>query len=149
MTQFKRELYDQFEMSMLSRGKVSLHMKVECIQIKEGILMTQKAYTQNILLTFGMKNCELAITIIDEKLKLKADMSKKEVDSIQYCNIVGKCLCLIHNQPDIQFAIGIISRFMARPQKSHLLISKRILCYIKYTQDYGILYRNNNQSYLS
>lgn len=32
---------------------------------------------------------------------------------------------------------------MARPQKSHLLVAKRILKYIKNIQDYKKVYKNN------
>lgn len=81
---------------------------------------------------------------MDKKRKLKIDMEEEEVDPTQYCSIVGKCLDLTHIQPDIQFAIEVISRFMARPQQSHLLVAKRILCYIKGTQNYEILHQNDN-----
>lgn len=39
-------------------------------------------------------------------------MKEEEVDSMKYHSIISKCLYLIHVHFYIQFAIGIISRFM-------------------------------------
>lgn len=89
------------------------------------------------------------MTPVDEKLKLKVDMEEEEVYSIQYYSIDGKYLHLIYIYFHIQFATRIANRFMPRPQKSHLLVAKRILCYNKYTHDYEIVYRENNQNHLT
>lgn len=85
----------------LLRREVIFYLKSKCIQVKEEIFIIQKAYIQNILITFGMKNCKPKIILIDEKLKLKFDIDKKEVDFIQYHNIIRKYLHLIHTQFDI------------------------------------------------
>lgn len=43
--------------------------------------MTQKAYAQNILATFSMKNCTRTTIPVSKKIKLKIDMGEK-IDSI-------------------------------------------------------------------
>lgn len=128
----------------LLRREVIFYLKSKCIQVKEEIFIIQKAYIQNILITFGMKNCKSKIILIDEKLKLKFDIDKKEVDFIQYHNIIRKYLHLSTLNLIFNFKARVVNRFMARPQKSHLFAAKRILHYIKHIEDYGILYKNKN-----
>ena len=43
---------------------------------------------------------------------------------------------------DISFAVGIVSRYIQNPKKSHLDTVSCILRYVKGTIDYGILYKN-------
>lgn len=77
MTKFQKELHDHFKMSKLSRGEVILYLKAKCIHIKKEIFMTRKAYAHNILVIFGIKNYILAITPMDEKLKLMVDIKEE------------------------------------------------------------------------
>jgi hypothetical protein len=41
---------------------------------------------------------------------------------------------------DISFAIGIISRFTQKPCEEHLCVAKRVLRYLKGTQNFGLKY---------
>lgn len=44
LIKLKKKIYEKFEMSKLSKKKVTLYLKTKCIQVKEGIFMIQKAY---------------------------------------------------------------------------------------------------------
>ncbi|XP_057535503.1 secreted RxLR effector protein 161-like [Amaranthus tricolor] len=76
--------------------------------------------------------------VINEKL-LKYD-GKPKVDKATYRCSVDSLIYLTHTRPDIVNAVSIVSRFMSKPSKDHLIATKRILRYIKKTKSYGIMY---------
>ena len=47
-------------------------------------------------------------------------------------------------RPDINFAVGLISRFMENSRQSHLQVAKRILRYIGGTHSNSIFYSEND-----
>lgn len=73
-------------------------------------------------------------------MKLRKDEGSEPVNSTEYRSIVGALRYLTHTRPDISFAVGIVSRFMEKPQLKHLQVVKVILRYIKGTMDFGIKY---------
>ena len=62
---------------------------------------------------------------------------------------VGKLIYLAHNQPDLSYSVGIVSRYMAKPHNSHLQAVKRIFRYVSGTQDYGVMFKKGDQSMLT
>ncbi|KAL7611324.1 hypothetical protein Lser_V15G14276 [Lactuca serriola] len=73
-------------------------------------------------------------------MKLRKDEGSEPVNSTEYRSIVGALRYLTHTQPDISFTVGIVSRFMEKPQLKHLQAVKVILRYMKGTMDFGIKY---------
>ena len=59
-----------------------------------------------------------------------------------YRQLVGSLIYLTLTRPDISFVVGVVSRYMQNPKKSHLEAVRRILRYVKGTIDYGLLYKN-------
>lgn len=53
---------------------------------------------------------------------------------------------LVNTRPDLAYGVGLISRFMQRPNSSHFAVAKRILRYLKGTLDYGILFPHDLKS---
>ncbi len=49
----------------------------------------------------------------------------------------------------ITFAIRILSRYMARPQKHHFEATKHIFKYINITVDFGILYHHGRSGVIN
>lgn len=76
--------------------------------------------------------------------RLEPDIGEAEVDSIFYEKIIGKLIHLTHTHPDLSYCVGIVSKFMSKPQLSHLQA-----WYDPCTWDYRILFRNHESSILS
>ncbi|XP_070029735.1 secreted RxLR effector protein 161-like [Nicotiana sylvestris] len=62
------------------------------------------------------------------------------VNQTMYRGIIGSLLYLTANRPDIVFSVGLCARFQSNTKESHLKASKRILRYLKGTQDLALYY---------
>lgn len=80
---------------------------------------------------FGMDKCKVVSSPIVLGTKLSRSESGEPVDSTQFKQIVGILMYLTATRPDLMFVVDMLSRFMERPVKAHLLATKRILEYIK------------------
>ena len=75
------------------------------------------------------------------RLKLTKDDESKEVDQTLYRSMIGKLQYVVHTRPDISLAVGILARFSTKPKKNQMMAVKRILRYLKGTEDYGLWYK--------
>ncbi|XP_075079667.1 secreted RxLR effector protein 161-like [Nicotiana tabacum] len=57
-----------------------------------------------------------------------------------YRGIIGSLLHLTSSRPNTIFSVGLCAMFQSNPKKSHLKAAKRILRYLKGTQDLGLYY---------
>ena len=51
---------------------------------------------------------------------------------------------ITHTQPDLLFAVGILSWHMENPTQEHYIGVKRVLRYLKGTKDYGLFYKKGD-----
>ncbi|KAA0062180.1 putative mitochondrial protein [Cucumis melo var. makuwa] len=77
---------------------------------------------------------------IEIETKLSKHEERDDVDPSYFKSLVGSLRYLTCTRPDILFNVGLVSRFMESPTTTHLKVAKRILCYLKGTLDYGLLY---------
>eukprot|EP00253_Pinus_taeda_P021240 PITA_21240 len=89
---------------------------------------------------FGMTECNPLTTPMEQNLKLTSIEGKEIEDATKYRQLVGSLNYLTTTRPDISFAVGILSRFMQKPCEGHWSAEKRVLRYLKGTQDFGIKY---------
>nr|GEZ90856.1 retrovirus-related Pol polyprotein from transposon TNT 1-94 [Tanacetum cinerariifolium] len=75
-----------------------------------------------------------------EKSKLDEDKEGKAVDPSHYCGMIGTLLYLTATRPNLQFAICMCARYLARPTEKHLHAVKRIFCYLRGTVNQGLWY---------
>jgi hypothetical protein len=66
-----------------------------------------------------------------------------------YNEIVGKIMyAMVATRPDICAAVGIASRFLKAPTKTHWAFVIRILKYLNSTRDFGLVYKCNESSFI-
>jgi len=73
-------------------------------------------------------------------VKLDLDEDGVEVNQTMYRGIIGSLLYFTASRPAIVFCVGMCARFQAAPKESHLKAAKRILRYLKGTQDLVLFY---------
>ena len=63
-------------------------------------------------------------------------MSRSMIRKLQY---------FVHRRLDIALAIGIVAIFFANPRENHLMVVKRIMRYLKGTNDFGLYYKRSDK----
>lgn len=56
---------------------------------------------------------------------------------------MGKLIYLSHTQPDIAYAVSLVSQFMHSPSEDHMRVVVRILQYIKSSPRRGLMFKKN------
>ncbi|KAA0067119.1 Cysteine-rich RLK (receptor-like protein kinase) 8 [Cucumis melo var. makuwa] len=131
ISQLKQRMGDEFEIKDLENLKYFLGMEVA--RSKEGISVSQRKYTFNLLTETDMLGCRPADTPIEFNCKLGNSDDQVSVDKEQYQRLVGKLIYLSHTRPDISFAVSVVSQFMQAPYEKHMETVNRILRYLKNT----------------
>lgn len=62
--------------------------------------------------------------------------------------MVGSLIYLINTRPKIVHVISVISRYIDKPNKSHLMAVMRILRYMKGTKNFSVKYKVKNDTKL-
>jgi hypothetical protein len=125
---------------MSDQGLPSFYLGIEVHQGDSGITLRQTAYAKHIVVLAGLTDCNPALTLMEERLKLSRDSTTEEVDATQYWRLVGSIRYVAHARPDLAFSIGYVSRFMQRLTTEHQQAVKRIIRYVAGTLDHGLYY---------
>jgi hypothetical protein len=136
--EFRKMMAKEFEMSMI--GELSFFLGLQIKQIKEGTFVSQTKYIKDMLKKFGMEDAKGITTPMSTSGSLDSDKSDNIVDQKLYRSMIGSLLYVTASRPDVMFSVCMCARFQASPRKSHLKATKRILRYLKHTQDVGLWY---------
>uniref|UniRef100_A0AAV1U0A0 Reverse transcriptase Ty1/copia-type domain-containing protein n=1 Tax=Peronospora matthiolae TaxID=2874970 RepID=A0AAV1U0A0_9STRA len=125
---------------------IEFHRKREDGTIK----MNQKAYIKRLLEKFGVENCKDVHTPADSNWKLiKMGQEEAFVPKYPYRELVGALMYIATcTRPDIAHPVGEVANFCERYDKSHWTAAKRILKYLKTTQDLSIVFSGINKGEL-
>ena len=79
-------------------------------------------------------------TPMSPNTRIDIDEQGTGVDQRLYRGIIGSLLYVAASRPDIQFSVCVCARFQVNPKESHLKAVKRILRYLKGTEDLCLFY---------
>ncbi|XP_070007049.1 uncharacterized protein [Nicotiana sylvestris] len=96
-----------------------------------------------LLKRFDMEASKVIDTHIATATLLDMDETGSPVNQTMYRGIIGYLLYLTASRPDIIFSVGLCPRFQSNPKESYLKAAKRILRYLKGTQDLGTRKQNS------
>ena len=102
--------------------------------------MSQGEYIKDMLKKFGMSDSKAISTPMGTNGNLDSDASGNMVDQKLYWSMIGSLLYLTALRSDVIFSVCMCARFQASPRESHLKATKRILRYLKHTQNVGLWY---------
>ncbi|PNX90300.1 copia-type polyprotein, partial [Trifolium pratense] len=120
---FKATVNKEFEMIDLG-SLLSYFLGLEFVKTSKGMIMHQQKHAMEILDRFEMNECKSVSNPCDTSSKLEGCSNEKMVDSTMFKQMIGSLRYLCNSRPDICYAVGVISRFMNSPRKSHLIASK-------------------------
>ncbi|KAH9769755.1 reverse transcriptase Ty1/copia-type domain-containing protein [Citrus sinensis] len=143
MSRLKQCLAKEFEIKDL--GQLIYFLGMEIVRSKEGIVVSQRKYTLDLLKETGMSGCKPADTPIEANVKLGEVKGGVHVNAGRYQRLVGKLIYLSHTRPDIAFAVSMVSQFMHSNCEEHFEAVFRILRYLKATPGKGLFFGKNQQ----
>lgn len=142
MDEIKRELSNSFEMKDL--GKIDRCLGIEFSRDKhQRVYLNQKKYVEEILERFNMSECKATSTPLDTNCKLaKPEKENKEtMRQYPYQSLIGALLYLaVSTRPDIAYTVNYLSQFNTNYDVEHWKAAKRVLRYLKGTNEYGLMY---------
>ncbi len=130
-------------------GSLIHSLGLEYIRQLDGFILTQWGHATQILVDFGLENCNLKILPMIKNLHLTKDMGGFLVDAHFYWRMVGKLNFLLQFRPNIGFAVNNVNWFCTHLQKPHLDAVKHIYRYVKGTIDMGLFYWQGEDCVLS
>ena len=140
---FKKGMSSRFEMSDL--GKLAYYLGIEVDQHEGGITLKQERYARKILEETGMKDCNLVHVPMDISLKLSKSVEEEAVEEQEFRRSIVCLRYLLHTRPDLSYSVGVLSRYMHEPQRSHSAAVKQVLHYLQGTLTHGLTFRRENK----
>jgi hypothetical protein len=137
----------QREFAMTDMGQLHHFLGISVTRSANGLFLSQRQYTQDILERAGMSACKPCSTPVDLHSKLSADGPPVD-DATQYRSLAGALQYLIFTRPDIAFAVQQICLYMHDPREPHLAALKRILRYLQGTLSLGLTMRRSSPTEL-
>ncbi|WZY99772.1 hypothetical protein YC2023_072101 [Brassica napus] len=136
----KEFLKSMFEIKHLEEMKYFLG--IEICRSKEGLFMSQRKYTLDLLKGAGAYGGKTARMPIEDGYKVpregEIEDSKPYQDPKLYRKLVGKLIYLTITRPDICFAVNQVSQHMQVPKEHHWRMVERILMYLNGSPDQGV-----------
>ena len=125
-------------MKDLGPAKQILGMQISRDRKAKRIWLSQERYIEKVLERFGMKDSKPVGSPLANHFRLcaeqcpKSDEEKNKMKNVPYASAVGSLMyAMVCTRPDIAYAVGITSRFLANPGKEHWAAVKWILRYLR------------------
>jgi hypothetical protein len=132
-------------------GSLHYFLGIEVTQARDGLQLSQKKYTNDLLQRVGMVSCKPMSTPLATSTKLSAhdgDLLSSE-DATKYRSIVGALQYLTLTRPDIAYTVNKVCQYLHAPRSTHWTVVKRILRFLKHSIDYVFLIRPSSSTMVS
>ncbi|XP_035548677.1 uncharacterized mitochondrial protein AtMg00810-like [Juglans regia] len=147
VTYFKTIISTHFKTKDL--GPLKYFLGLEVARSPSGIFLNQRKYALDILTDSGLLGSRPASFPMEQNLKLSDTDGDLLPDPGPYRRLVGRLIYLTITQPDIVFAVNILSQFMHAPRVPHMTAATHVLRYIKGTPGQSIFFSSSNDMHVS
>jgi histone deacetylase 1/2 len=133
-----KKLKEDFALKDL--GDLHYFLGIEISKTRDGIILTQEKYANDVLKRVGMIHCKPVSSPLStsEKLSRYEGTALGPKDSTNYRSVVGALQYLTLTRPDISFAVNKVCQFLHAPTTVHWMAVKRILRYLKQSTNLGL-----------
>jgi hypothetical protein len=121
----------EFQMSIM--GELTFFLGIQVKQMRQGIFMHQAKCTKDLMKKFNMAELKPVSTPMSSAVSFGLDEDDEAVHHREYRSMIGFLLYLTATRPDIQFVVGLCTRFQASPRSSHQTAVQRVFRYLKHT----------------
>ncbi|KAI3684762.1 hypothetical protein L6452_33988 [Arctium lappa] len=138
-------------MKDLGAAQKILGMEIVRDRKSRTLRLTQRAYIQKILKRFNLDGAKTSSTPLPKHIKItnedcpKDDKGKAEMSKVPYASAVGSLMyAMVCTRPDLAHCVGVVSRFLANPGRSHWTTVKTAFRYLKGTETHGLIFGLHN-----
>lgn len=126
--------------SLKQLGKLDFFLGIEVQHLKNGsILLSQSKYIRDLLERASMSSAKGLPTPMVSNLKLSKMGGNHVADPTFYRSIVGALQYATITRPEISYSVNKACQFLSQPLEEHWKAVKRILRYLKGTENHGLL----------
>lgn len=100
-------------------GLLHYFLGFEVSYVPDGITMTQKKFTNELLMDSGIQDDKSVCTPFPLNCKLAAYNGELLPDATPYRVLLGKLNFLTNTRPDLSYAVRTLSQFMQQPRLPH------------------------------
>lgn len=136
----KSKLSSEFDIKDLGEAKQCLGVRISRDYKNNVIFLDQENYIDQVLKNFGMENCKVVKTPMENKVNFgNITESNTDLSNVPYQKLIGSLMYLaVLTRPDITFAVNYLSQYNNNYTEYHWQCAKRILRYLKGTKHYKI-----------
>ena len=148
---FKHQMQQQFKMTDLGEAEFFLGLLLKRNMAEHQIELNQQRYITEVLQRFNMQDSKPKGTPVAVGAHLVASTEPENAArSRYYRSAVGSLMyVMVATRPDLAYAVGALSQFMANPSEEHVIAAKRVLRYLKGTVGCGLLLGAGGEECLS
>ncbi|GJS25842.1 cysteine-rich receptor-like protein kinase 8 [Tanacetum coccineum] len=128
---------------MKDLDRLSYFLGLEVSRTKQGIFISHKKYTIDLLQDGGVINYKPYKLPMDQHVKLQVDQGTLVTDPETYRRLIGRLIYLTITRPDICFTVQVLSQFMQQPTLVHMQAAKNLLRYLLNNPSQGVLLPNS------
>jgi histone deacetylase 1/2 len=132
-------------------GELHYFLGIEVKKVRDGIIMSQENYVNDLLRRVNMQICKTVDTplSVSEKLSLIDGEVLGSDDSTNYRSIVGALQYITLTRPDIAFSVNKVCQFLHAPTTVHWTVVKCILRYLRDTISLGLRLSKSSSTIVS
>jgi hypothetical protein len=148
--EFRNTIVDELRkvFKMKDMGRVSVYLGMNFSFPKKGLAtISQGTYIEKLISRFGLKDANPTNTplptgvVLTKKDSPTTDEEKSSMWNIPYRALIGSLLyAALGTRPDIAFPVSALSRYNSNPGEKHWKYAKRVLRYLKGTNNTGLRY---------
>lgn len=143
-------LSSEFEMKDLGAVKQILGMRISRDRSAGTLNLSQEQYVEKVLARFRVNDAKPRTTPLANHIKLSKEQSPKTTQEredmalVPYASAVGSLMyATVCTRPDIAHVVGVVSRYMANPEKEHWKAVKWLLRYLRGTSSTSLCFGND------
>jgi Reverse transcriptase (RNA-dependent DNA polymerase)./Integrase core domain. len=145
----KLKEYLSLELEIKDLGEPKYCLGIEFARDKNKIAMHQMGYIREVLERFGMTDSNPVSTPMDVNVKLTKLEQNPDVEErkLPFRELVGALMYLaVATRPDIAHAVSVLSQFNTCYGKVHWTAAKRVLRYLKGSNELGLIFDPGTES---
>lgn len=147
IAELKLLLAQHFHMKDLGQLRYFLGLEVD--NSADGIFLSQRKYTIDILKEHKLLNARPLQLPLDMHVKLTPDLGDLLPNPLVYQRLLGQLIYLTITRPDICFSVQLLSQYTNKPTTAHLQAAYRLLRYLAGSKSQGILLASDSAAQLT